>query len=771
MKVLFLHPKTLRNQSLNIEEELNRLKSAFKIQKGSELKTIPYGSLPQIQADLNSFQPDVIHFSGHGTPFQAIQFQEDKNGNKGLLVKTEDFAEMLSGLTINLKVLILNSCFTGISMSAAIDKGVKCVIGMEDEIPDTQAINFADSFYRSILRGEKVVVAFKLAAICAPKGKPKIEWIGSELPDYRLVEPVKPEFDKGDEFFGRRLDEIFAKDKFNGLWQVSDPQFSDVPASLYRVFTTGTFKDDFITAAEKVGKLTNLFKDKNKEGILTVNRIYGRQNPLVIEYDGIDFDEWRTLEEYMKQSPVPLDDAIFKEISLVILKIARILSIGYSAQEKYIHGILSPDSVILRKNETSIEVKLTDFGLNKLISRDFINQSSYIPPNRKEAHQAIASDDVYAVGKIWNALLLSSLELEVMPEDNFLEWFKPLESVGMDFSQGKFLASCISDKVDLRPQNIIEFLQKFNDLFGDLINEDAGNEMESIDVSFDPNKPPSKFTNSLGMTFVLVPPGNFLMGSSPEEQGKFKDETLHRVWLNRPFYISETVVTNDQYAKLIGEEKKRSISSFLEFVKENQEEFPIINIAFANKNYVPLAWEDAVRFCLRLTDLPNERLEHGRTYRLPTEAEWEYCCRAGSVTSFSSGEELSPRSANYKIPNKSGGIKPAKTYFPNAFGIYQMHGNVWEYCSDIYGANYYRSGENINPTGPKVRKLFFNTKKTARVIRGGDFLSPMENCRSAARAKIITERPGGSERTAPRVGANTCVGFRVICEVPGLFLG
>ena len=168
----------------------------------------------------------------------------------------------------------------------------------------------------------------------------------------------------------------------------------------------------------------------------------------------------------------------------------------------------------------------------------------------------------------------------------------------------------------------------------------------------------------------------------------------------------------------------------------------------ANHPVEQVSWEDAVEFCQRLSALPEEK-KAGRVYRLPTEAEWEYACRAGTKTAYSFGSQLNGRQANcdgtvpYGTDMKGPYLKEKSavgTYPANAWGLYDMHGNVWEWCSDRYGA--YPAGSVTDPSGPATGSF--------RVIRGGCWADDAVDCRSAFRL-----RRGPSDRI---IGG---LGFRV----------
>jgi formylglycine-generating enzyme required for sulfatase activity len=221
---------------------------------------------------------------------------------------------------------------------------------------------------------------------------------------------------------------------------------------------------------------------------------------------------------------------------------------------------------------------------------------------------------------------------------------------------------------------------------------------------------PKEITNSIGMKLVLIPKGTFMMGSPEIEEGHQKDENQHEVTISKGYYLGVYEVTQAQYEKVNG--KNPSLYQGAIVGNENAD-LPVENVS----------WHDAVEFCKMLSDLPEEN-KAGRVYRLPMEAQWEYACRAGSKTaySFDDEEDLLPEYGWFNR-NSSNRTHTVGLLEPNAWGLYDMHGNVWERCSDWYGE--YPKGAVRNPTGPKVG--------SDRVCRGGSWNGVASYCRSALR--------------------------------------
>jgi formylglycine-generating enzyme required for sulfatase activity len=223
---------------------------------------------------------------------------------------------------------------------------------------------------------------------------------------------------------------------------------------------------------------------------------------------------------------------------------------------------------------------------------------------------------------------------------------------------------------------------------------------------------PNEITNSIGMKLVLIPKGTFMMGSPESEEERRKDETQHEVTISKDYYLGVYEVTQTQYQKVMG----KNPSYFQGAVVGNENaDLPVDNVS----------WNDAVVFCKKLSDLPEEK-KAGRVYRLPTEAEWEYACRAGSKTAFSFGSSELLGDYAWFDKNSNYRTHPVSQKKPNAWGLYDMHGNVFEWCSDWYAE--YPKGAVSDPAGPKV--------SSDRVYRGGCWYYGVAVCRSAHRRRF-----------------------------------
>lgn len=209
--------------------------------------------------------------------------------------------------------------------------------------------------------------------------------------------------------------------------------------------------------------------------------------------------------------------------------------------------------------------------------------------------------------------------------------------------------------------------------------------------------------NGVRMEFVLISAGTFYMGSEASEAGRDNDEgPIRRVQITRPFYLGKYEVTQDQYMAVMG----RNPSHF----------------SGRNLPVEMVSWEEAVAFCKKIGG------------RLPTEAEWEYACRAGSTSRFCFGNSDSAlKDYAWYADNSGKRTHAVGQKKPNAWGLYDMHGNVWEWCSDWYVDNY-RNASTTNPTGP--------SSGTYRVVRGGSWNGNARYCRSAGRGNYTPDVRG-----------------------------
>jgi formylglycine-generating enzyme required for sulfatase activity len=265
--------------------------------------------------------------------------------------------------------------------------------------------------------------------------------------------------------------------------------------------------------------------------------------------------------------------------------------------------------------------------------------------------------------------------------------------------------------------------------------KEPGNDISSEFDDPPPQKEPDRikleavpeFTNTVGMTLKLIRGGGFTMGA-PAGESENDDEKQHEEQIKRDYYLAIHVVTQKQFKEVMG----HNPSYFSEggegrarVKRRNTDDLPVETVS----------WQDANTFCNTLSAREGERTK-GRKYRLPTEAEWEFACRAGTTTAFHFGNKLSVDDANFNERHK--GTTPVGKFKPNRLGLFDLHGNVRQWCRDLYAFDY------KNPRG----------QSPPRVVRGGSWRDGAADCRSANRLSLNPDN---------RVNY---VGFRVACDAP-----
>jgi formylglycine-generating enzyme required for sulfatase activity len=253
---------------------------------------------------------------------------------------------------------------------------------------------------------------------------------------------------------------------------------------------------------------------------------------------------------------------------------------------------------------------------------------------------------------------------------------------------------------------------------------------------------PRKIMNSIGMKLVRIPPGTFQMGSPVGEEMRSTDEDQHEVEITKDFWLGVHEVTQKQFKAVMGfnpsffstdgkgkagevyNDDSQPAGGKDKVAGKDTDAFPVENVS----------WDEAVEFCKKLSARAAEA-KCGRVYRLPTEAEWEYACRGGgpSYQVFHFGNSLSCKQANFYGPPYGGATAGGSlertckvgSYSPNSWGLYDMHGNVWEWCSDWYDRDYYGKSPRRDPQGPSTG--------SSRVVRGGGWGSTGHHTRSALR--------------------------------------
>ncbi len=483
-------------------------------------------------------------------------------------------------------------------------------------------------------------------------------------------------------------------------------------------------------------------------------------------------------------------DTAKPEASLKIMR--RLVDVVAKAHQKgIVHRDLKPSNVLLHPTEGGkFTLWVTDFGWGQFEAARSIElarggtprgeqmrlslRGAYSPlyasPQQTKKELPDVRDDVHALGVIWVQLLQRDPHAAA-PVGN--EWAEELAPAGFTESQARLLTACLSVRPDKRPadaQALAEMLA--NVTVGSsggadgskLISLKASKSTQTSVISGrgpggDDNAAasaaaaallmtndfgrgqtesksghmPKMVRNSVGMLFALIPDGSFRMGSPESEPGRRDHESpQHEIRISRSFYLSVDPVTQGQYERVTG----KNASMFCRG-KGGGPDNPVEMVT----------WSDAEKFCQKLGKMSDEEVA-GRKYRLPTEAEWEHAARAGTDSAFSTGPTLGAKEGVYTPPGaktSSGKTAAVGQHGGNAWGLHDIHGNVWDWVQDWYDEYYYFDSPAKDPSGPRHGML--------KVARGGCWASPPGDCRSAARLAHAPDRPSHT------------IGFRVVMSL------
>lgn len=447
------------------------------------------------------------------------------------------------------------------------------------------------------------------------------------------------------------------------------------------------------------------------------------------------------------------------EATRIAIEVARVLEILHG--RGLVHGDLRPSNLLVGADNA---IRISDFAGSWLQPRN----ADYSSPETLAGGAPTAASDIYSLGATYFALLTGHAPFGDTADEAALREAharRPVPSVRLENSEiplrcEMLIQRAMAKQPGERHQSVAELRANLEELLREAPSRPAPlppvppiksgwrRKLPSLRMTLTPAllvlamsaaayftflrpgarpaKPKQEnpavvkrptFRNALGMTFVQPPLGAFEMGDPLQADGR-----VHSVRLTKPFAIGTHEVTQAQFQSIMGHNPSELRS----------ESGPVDSVT----------WDEARQFCERLTQHEAER-RMGRIYRLPTEAEWEYCCRAGSRGPFAFGGRLSVDQANTRMSGLNRPMPPGN-YPPNAWGLFDMHGNVWEWCSDWYKSDYYPESPINDPPGP--------ASGIRRVLRGGSWNSPPDQCTSAHRGDRIPPTQRSSE-----------VGFRIVC--------
>jgi formylglycine-generating enzyme required for sulfatase activity len=413
-----------------------------------------------------------------------------------------------------------------------------------------------------------------------------------------------------------------------------------------------------------------------------------------------------------------------------------LLILEFVHQQGVIHRDLKPANIMRRSANN--ELVLIDFGLSRQLSSQLytvygtvVGTPGYAAPEQMEPDGKVTpASDLYSLGATCFELL-TQMHPSKMRGENWKTHVNPPLSPTMSRVMGKLLKleanrryqSATEVLRDLQPQvsktrrQVLDWgtkiatglvtgaiLKLIWDFLIPQVTRTSPPKAFQARPSTPTPKPAQNFSEALGngvnLEMVSIPGGRFLMGSPASEKDRDDDEGPQHEVNVPPFYMGQYEVTQAQYGAIMGQNPSR--------------------FKGADRPVESVTWDDAQAFCQKLS------AKTGKNYRLPSEAEWEYACRAGTTTAYSFGNDAAVLGEYaWFYGNSKNQPHPVGQKKPNAFGLYDMHGNVWEWCEDIYRDSY--------KGAPTDGSAWVGQNAGDRVCRGGSWINSPGLCRSALR--------------------------------------
>jgi len=453
--------------------------------------------------------------------------------------------------------------------------------------------------------------------------------------------------------------------------------------------------------------------------IPSLDAYFEEDNYLYLVQQFVDGDNLLTLFQ---------NQGIWQESQVKQLLLELLPVLKFIHEQKIIHRDINPENIMRRRSDGLLV--LIDFGVSKQLSGTVMSRlgtkigtHGYAPLEQMQGGEAYPASDLFSLGATAFHLLTGIHPSDLWTEHGYSwtgNWQQHLKSPidqRLELILSKLLAKDIQQRYQSAEEVLTDF-QRQSTPKNSINLQKIDFELVTVDVRGNitsRQRPQAQFiSENLGsgatLDMVAIPGGSFVMGSPDTEAGRSSYEGPQATVNIPAFFMGKYEVTQEQYQVVMGNNP-----SYSDFKGAKR---PVENVS----------WNDAVEFCRKLSQ------KTGKTYRLPSEAEWEYACRAGTTTPFYFGETITPDlvnyDGNYPYARAPKGLYRQQTtdvgsFPPNPFGLYDMHGNVWEWCSDRWHDNY-----NGAPTDGSSWETGTDNN---RVLRGGSWLNNAVYCRSADR--------------------------------------